>query len=83
MTDLSRSNGRDGDYYKALGGLEAMMESHEKRLDSIDDKLEHLIQLSERVKGSWKVLSAVVFIAATIGAGSSKFLEVVKQFFLG
>lgn len=83
MTDLSRSNGRDGDYYKSLGGLEAMMESHEKRLDSIDEKLETLIKMSERVKGSWKVLACIAFVAASIGAGSSRFLEAIKQLFLG
>lgn len=83
MTDLSRANGRDGDYYKALGGLEAQMESHEKRLDSIDEKLERLIEMSERVKGSWKVLTAIVTFAAIIGAGSSRLLDAVKQFLLG
>lgn len=80
MTDLSRGN---GSYYKTIGSLEAMMESHEKRLDSIDEKLDHLISMSERVKGSWKVLTAIVIFAATIGAGSSRILDAVKQFFLG
>lgn len=83
MTDLSRSNGRDGDFYKSLGGLETMMEAHEKRLDTIEGKLDRLIEMSSRMKGGWGVLSVIILIAATIGAGSSRVLEAIRQFLAG
>lgn len=83
MTDLSRSNGRDGDFYKSLGGLETMMDAHEKRLDAIERKLDRLIEMSAGMKGGWKALSAIVLLAATIGAGSSRVIEAIRQFLLG
>lgn len=83
MADLSRSNGRDGDYYKSLGHLEGLMDSHEKRLDAIEDKLDTLIEMYSTMKGGWKTLTAIIFVAATLGAGSSKFLEAIRQFFTG
>lgn len=83
MTDLSRSNGRDGDFYKSLGGLESLMDAHEKRLDAIECKLDKLIEMSAGMKGGWKALSAIILIAATIGAGSSKILEAIRQFLVG
>lgn len=83
MTDLSRQNGRDRDVYTSLGSIQTTMDYHEKRLKDIEEKLDTLIEMSAQVKGSWKVLSAIVIIAATIGAGSSRVLEAIRQFLVG
>lgn len=83
MTDLSRANSRDGDYYRVIGSLEATMVAHEKRLDSIDEKLDRLLDMSSRVKGGWMTLSALMSVAAVVGAFSSRIFEVLRRVLLG
>lgn len=77
--DLSRHNGSDNDFYKTIGGLEATVLAHEKRLDEINDKLDTLIDVSNRLKGGWWVLSGVLGLAALLGEFSHSIIDAFRR----
>lgn len=82
MTDLSRYNGNDS-IYQNLGRLEATVEAHASKLEEISNKLDTLIDASNRIKGGWGVMSILIGIAAAAGAFSHNMVEAIKRAFFG
>jgi len=83
MADLSRYNGADRDIYQNLGRLEATVEAHDKKLGEISDKLDQLIDASNRIKGGWGVMTFFIAVSATLGAFSHNLLEAIKKVLFG
>ena len=77
--DLSRQNGSDKDFYKTIGGLEATVLSHEKRLDEINDKLDTLLEVSNRLQGGWWMLSGLLGLAALLGEFSHYIIDAFRR----
>ena len=68
MTDIQRE----------LGAHEARLDHIERRLETIDSKLDRVVIATERVRGGWQVLVSVGGIAGAVGAGIVKLITYLK-----
>lgn len=81
MTDLSRHNGSDKEFYLQMGRLEATVQAHEDKLEDIDRKLDQLLDTSSRLQGGWFVLSVLMGAATLLGSFSHEVLSFLRKVF--
>jgi hypothetical protein len=81
MVDLSKHNGSDPDFYRQIGRLEQRVDEHGEKLEMINDKLDALIEQSNKIKGGWVTLSFLVTTAALLGEFSHTVFEFIKRVF--
>lgn len=60
------------DTQRTLGKLEMIAETHEDRLQRIEEKLDHVVSAIDSAKGGWKTLVAAGAVASALTAGFMK-----------
>lgn len=70
----------DPEVHRDLGRHDAMIAEHDKRLASIETKVDMMLGILQQAKGGWKTLVLVAGISGTMGAFMVK-IGTVLHFF--
>ncbi len=68
----------ESDTHFMLGAHAAQIENIEKRVASMDEKLDKLVAVSEQMRGGYKALASAGAVGGAIGAGAVKFIAFLK-----
>ena len=67
------------DTQRSLGRLEARADGADDRLERIEEKLDHLVNVVDQAKGGWKMLLQVGAASAAVGAFISWLVSWVRH----